>query len=61
MENPTAPSSPYPEGRAADISLLRLIFACEVTGDEYLAPIWYKVTQSKGCVEGLSTLNQALM
>ena len=59
----TVPSpAPYaPTGKVATLSLLYLRFACDVAVDGDLPPIWEAVSQGKGMLEGLATLNQALI
>ena len=56
--------SPYlsnPTGKVATLSLLHLHLTCRVIVYGDLPPIWEVVTRGKGRMEGISTLNQALM
>ena len=56
--------SPVPSGltgKVATLSLLHLRFACGVAADVDLPPIWESVAQGRGNMDGLATLNQALM
>ena len=56
--------SPAPSalmGKVATLPLLHLSFTCGVVMDRDLPPIWEAVAQVKGRMEGLATLNQALM
>ena len=55
------PSPSAPTRKVAILSLLHLHFACRVAVDGYLPPIWEAVDQGKDRMEGLYTLNQALM
>ena len=50
-----------PTGKIETLSLLHLRFTCRVAVDGYLSPIWEAVARGKGRMEGLATLNQALM
>ena len=50
-----------PTGKVATLSLLHLRFACGVAADGDLPTIWEAVTRGKGSMEGLATLNQALI
>ena len=54
-----APSGPM--GKVVTLSLLHLRFTCGVAVDLDLPPIWELVAWGRGKVEGLATLNQALM
>ena len=56
-----SPDPPAPTGKVATLYLLRLRFAYRVAADWELPRIWDAVSQEKGRMEGLSTLNQALM
>ena len=56
---PPAPSGPT--GKVATLSLLHLRFACGVSVDGDLHPIWEAFAQGKGRMDGLDTLNQSLM
>ena len=56
-----SPSLAALAGRVATLSLLYLRFACGVSVDGDLPPIWEVVARLKGRVEGLATLNQTLM
>ena len=56
-----SPSPSAPTGKVVTLSLLHLRFACRVAVDGDLPPIWEVVTQGKGRMEGLATLNQTLM
>ena len=56
--------SPYPAAptwKVAALSLLHLRFVCGVTRDGDLPPIWEAVARGRRRMEGLATLNQALM
>ena len=56
--------SPAPSGlmgKVATLSLLHIRFACGVAADVDLPPIWKLVAQLRGKMDGLATLNQALM
>ena len=56
--------SPSPDalgGKVARLSLLHLRFACGVAGDDDLPPLWEAVALGWGKMEGLATLNHALM
>ena len=55
----TSPAAPG--GKVACLSLLHLRFACGVTVDNELTPIWEAVAQGQGKTEGLDTLTQVLM
>ena len=55
------PSLSAPTGEVATLSLLYLCFACGVAVEGDLPPNWGAVTQGKGQMGGLSTLNQALV
>ena len=48
-------------GKVATLSLLHLLFACGVEMDGDLPPIWEEFARGKGRMDGLATLNQALM
>ena len=48
-------------GKVATLSLLHLHFSCGVAVDVDIPPIWDSVARGIGKMEGLSTLNQALM
>ena len=48
-------------GKVAKLSLLHLRFACGVAVEVELHPIWESVVRGRGKMEGLATLNQALM
>ena len=54
-----APSGPT--GKVATLSLLHLRFVCRVAADVDLPPIWESVARGRGKMDGLATLNQALM
>ena len=56
---PPAPSSLA--GEVVTLSLLHLRFECGVAVDGDLPPIWEASDRRKGRMEGLATLNQALM
>ena len=56
-----SPALSSPMGRFTKLSLLHLRFACRVAMDGDLPPIWEAVAQGKGRMEGIATLNQALM
>ena len=60
----TALPSPDPSRltkKVVTLSLLHLRFAFGVTADVHLPNIWESVAQGRGNIDGLSTLNQALM
>ena len=56
-----SPALSSSKGRFTKLSLLHLRFACRVAMDGDLPPIWEAVAQGKGRMEGIATLNQALM
>ena len=55
------PAPSGPTGKVATPYLLHLRFTCGVTVDGDIPPIWEAVVRGKGRMEGLATLNQALM
>ena len=55
------PTLSGPAGKVATPSLLHLRIACGVEVDGNLPPIWEAVARGKGRMEGLDTLNQALI
>ena len=60
----SAVPSPLPAApgvKVACLSLFHLRFACGVAGDSDLPPFWETVALGQGNIEGLATLNQALM
>ena len=56
-----SPAPSDPTGKVATLSLLHLRFACGVAVDVDLPPIWEEVARVRVKMEGLATLNQALM
>ena len=56
-----SPALFIPRGKVATLSLLHLLFACRVAVDVNLPPMWEAVDRGRGKMEGLTTLNQALM
>ena len=56
-----SPSPVTPAGKVATLSFLQLCFACRVAGDGNLPPIWEALAREEGKMEGLTTLNQALV
>ena len=56
-----SPALSAPTGKVATLSLLHLLFTYGVEVDGELPPIWAAVVWGKGQMEGLATLNQALM
>ena len=48
-------------GEVATLCLLHLHFVCGVVVDGYLPPIWEAVARGRIIMEGMDTLNQALM
>ena len=56
-----SPAPSGPTGKVATLCLLHLQFACGVAVDRELPPIWEAVARRKGRIEGIATLNQALM
>ena len=56
-----SPAPSGPAGKVATLPLLHLRFACGVTVDGDLPTIWEAVYREKGRMDGLATLNQALM
>ena len=55
------PASSGPTGKVATLSLLHLRFVCGVAADVEPPPIWEAVAWGQGNMDGLATLNQALM
>ena len=53
--------SAAPGGKVACLSLPHIRFAFGVAGDSDLPPIWKAVAQVQGKMEGMVTLNQALI
>ena len=56
-----SPSPEAPTGKVVTRYLLHFCFLCGVAVDGYLPPIWEAVVRGRGRVEGLATMNQALM
>ena len=56
-----SPAPSAPTGKVTTLSLLHLRFTCRVAVDGDLPQIYEEVTRGKGRMEGLATLNQALM
>ena len=56
-----SPSLYTPTGKVAPLTLLHIHFVCGVAVDGYPPNIWEAVTQGKGSMEGISTLNRDLM
>ena len=56
-----SPAPSGPTGKVATLSLLHLRFVCRVAADVDLPPIWELVARGRGKMDGLATLNQALM
>ena len=56
-----SPSLSAPTGKVATLSLLHLRFSYGVAVDGELPPIWEAVARGKGRLEGLFTLNRALV
>ena len=56
-----SPALSGPTGKVATLSLLHLRFAYGVAVDVNLPPIWESVARGRGKMDGLATLNQALM
>ena len=57
----TSPSPVLSAVKVATLSLFHLCFVYRVAGDGDLPPIWEAVAGGRGSMEGMSTLNQALM
>ena len=55
------PAPSGPTGKVATLSLLHLHFVCGMAADVDLPPIWESVARGRGKMDGLATLNQALM
>ena len=55
-----SPSPIIPSERVASLYLLHLRFTCGVADYGDLDPIWEDITRSKGQIEGLADLKQAL-
>ena len=56
-----SPGLSGPTGKVATLSLMHLRFVCGVAADVDLPPIWESVARGRGNMDGLATLNQALM
>ena len=56
-----SPAPSGPTGKVATLSLLHLRFVYGVAMDVDLPPIWESVARGRGKMDGLATLNQALM
>ena len=56
-----SPAPSGPTGKVVTLSFLHPRFACGVAADEDLPPIWESVARGRGKMDGLATLNQALM
>ena len=56
-----SPAPSVSTGKVATLSLLHLRFVCGVAADVDLPPIWESVAWVRGKMDGLATLNQALM
>ena len=56
-----SPAPSGPTGKVATLSLLHLRFVCRVAVDVDLPPIWESFARGRGKMDGLATLNQALM
>ena len=50
-----------PMGKVTHLSLIHLRFTCRVVGYSNLSHMWDALVQGKGKMEGLTTLNHALM
>ena len=56
-----SPAPSGPTGKVATLSLLHLRFSFRLVVDVELPPIWKVIARGRGNMEGLATLNQALM
>ena len=56
-----SPAPAGPTGKVATLSLLHLRFVCGVAADVDLPPNWESVARGRGKMDGLATLNQALI